>query len=230
MIEYHKFGFRDSNRGRIKCHGPELKKTHGITHACIKTCSLFFHWLFWYHIFNGIYLVLWEFAKMACVITAVYRGQLLFLLSSFLCFLEVIWSCIQRKETYGITTCLHRHTYYMPGHMYTFTVCQTYINSCWHCHVYRASEWQPVMSLCVFVSVPSLSCGVGSTGLKHKRSQMQRLERGGKKATPLGITHDTGPHSVFYQSKYRLVKPTVLALFRKTNCKSPIMSILYKAH
>lgn len=33
MIEYHKFEFRDSNGGRIKCHGPELENPHGITHA-----------------------------------------------------------------------------------------------------------------------------------------------------------------------------------------------------
>ncbi len=59
MIEYHKFGFRDSNRGRIKCHGPELEKPHGITHACTKTFLHFFFFLFFkpYSSLVGGYLV-----------------------------------------------------------------------------------------------------------------------------------------------------------------------------
>lgn len=137
MIEYHKFGFRDFNRGQIKCHGPELENLHGITHACIKTFSPFWLPFFFFlekkkHtslvsiLFSSLTERFYEFHArwLQCVTVR---------LLALLTFWELIWSCLKGRVAGTLARAfahVHRHIYAA----YTQTVLREDICTRTHTH------------------------------------------------------------------------------------------------
>lgn len=118
MIEYHKFGYRDSNRGRIKCHGPELEKPHGITHACIKTfLPIFFllSLLFFFLAYSSLGGVLFS-SVSACVngmcSDCRLQGLTVYLHALFFAF----WELFLQTKTYGTNMHVDPDTYMRFSH------------------------------------------------------------------------------------------------------------------